>query len=91
MNWYLEDHDMNIQESADRYVAKYGFMAANATMRDAESFHRVHADWMLEELKKIREELLQRGYQIIATEEEYKAQVAIHGLPPAFQPTEGER
>ena len=77
----------NISAIADRYVRDYSFMAVNATMENARMMHRVHAEWMIAELKQVHDELIRRGMKVIATKEEYDAGVSQHGIPPAFAVT----
>ena len=38
----------------------------------------------VEECRLVHDELVRRGLKAVATEEEYKAGVAEHGVPPAF-------
>lgn len=76
-----------VKETADRYQKEYGFMAVNATMRNAELFHQVHDCDSADELKPVHDELIRRGLKVVKTEAEYKALVAEHGLPPAFDKT----
>ncbi len=82
---------MTTAEIADNYERKYGFMAVNATLHNAEPFGRIHDGRSADELKAVRDELLRRGRKPIRTQAEYRAAVSAHGLPPAFRGTEVDK
>ena len=77
---------MSVSEIADNYERDYGFMALNATMKHAQMSDKVHADFLIDELKGVYDELLRRGHKLITSKQEYEEAVAIHGTPKAFQP-----
>jgi hypothetical protein len=76
-----------ISEIADNYQLNYGFMALNATRRNAKMFAGVDFDDGISELKAVHDELIRRGVKAILTKEEYDAGVATYGVPPAFDKT----
>lgn len=74
-----------VKETADRYQKEYGFMAVNTAIRNATMFYEIHDGVSAAELKAVHDELIRRGVKPVNSEAEYKALVAEHGLPPAFE------
>lgn len=76
---------MTVVEQADVYQRDYTFMALNAVMTDASVMHRVHAPYMVDNLKLVFDELQRRGVTTVPDEATFKAKAAELGMPPAFE------
>lgn len=76
---------MNPKAIADNYEKEYGFMCINALMRNAGLMVSIHATDMLPEMKAIYDVLVQRGWKVIMSQQEYDLGCQIYGIPEAFQ------